>query len=145
MTPPPANTPWWAWLLGLAIVFAVPATMTYLAQKRTRRDLSEIKDQVKNTHETNLREDLDLKFAELGTALGGVKSDLASVRDDIGGLHSETRDLRKDVTGIRTDAREDRRKQRDTEQSLDDHLKDVPRLLDEVLAKHVADCPLRQQ
>lgn len=109
----------------------------------TRLGVDRTLDQVANTHDTNLRDDLDGKFSELGDRLAIVADALGAMREDVGGLHSETRDLRRDVLGIRTDARRDRRKLAEQEKKLDEHLSDVPRIIDELLDRHVGDCPLR--
>lgn len=161
MPTPPDGIPWLAWVMVviiLALIGSTPATITALITRRdTKAELADVKthqaatkdiadrtlEQVQNTHPQNLRDDLDEKFASIETKVDSLAGDVAGVRDDLGGLHSETRDLRKDVTGIRTDARRDRRKLADQEQALDEHLADVPRILDEAFAKHAADCPAR--
>lgn len=135
MTPPPDGTPWWAWLLGLLVAVALPAIAVALIQQGKR--VSAIKEQVQNTHETNLRDDVDA-LSKL------VRDGLQAVRDDVGGLHSETRDLRKDVTGIRDDARHDRRELSRQRQALDQHLADVPKIIDDAFAGHIGDCPIRR-
>lgn len=109
----PAGTPWWAWLIAIVVAVGVPALITWLTQKGTRADLTEIRTQVANTHTTNLREDLDRLSLAVTEGLEKLGTEhqaaVESLRQDIGGLHSETRDLRKDIAGIRADARQDRR------------------------------------
>jgi len=111
------NLPIWAWLLGLLVTSVIgPALVAKVNNRKiraeaasTRDDVAEIRNQVANTHDSNLRDDLDAKFEEMGSKFAAVQSGLEGVREDLGGIHSETRDLRKDVAGIRTDARQDRR------------------------------------
>lgn len=126
-------SPWWAWPLSIAAWVVV----TWLLNRKTRKDVGAIKEQVQNTHSTNFRDDLDAL-----TTL--VREGLQGVRDDVGGLHSETRDLRKDVAGIRDDARHDRRQLAAQRRDLDEHLREVPDLTAKTVAEHIAACPLRQ-
>ncbi len=106
MTPAPAGTPWWAWVLVVLVTAASTAITTWLTGRRTRSDVAVIKDQVANTHESNLRVDID----GLGEKVDRLTTGLAQVRDDVGGVHSEIRDARNDIEGVRTDARRDRRR-----------------------------------
>lgn len=147
MTEPPAGTPWWAWLLGLLIIVGVPALVTWLTQRPMRHTLRQVaadtaatKDQTVNAHSEAEFPNLRDEITEMRTT---ITASLASLREDVGGLHSESRDLRNDVLGIRTDARRDRRKLSEQEKALDDHLADVPRIIDDLLNRHVGDCPLR--
>jgi septal ring factor EnvC (AmiA/AmiB activator) len=131
------DAPWWANLTVLILVLAVvPALSTWVtgrgAKKKvaatqadvatTQVDVAAIREQVENTHTSNLRDDIDNKISSVIEAV-------EQVRDDVGGLHSEVRDTRDDITGIRTDARRDRRLLAEQRQALDEHLSDVPRLV----------------
>lgn len=155
MPPIPDGIPWVVWLVA---AIATPALGTVasiavalITRRDTKRELGDQRaelatirehtsrslDQLENTHTTNLRNDLD--------KLTGIVTDgMAAIRTDVGGLHSETRDLRNDVAGIRADGRHDRRKLAEQEKALDVHLSEVPALVEQVLASHVGDCPLRQ-
>lgn len=159
---PPAGTTAWIWLLAIVGPPTITGIVAIIVALITRRDtkaelavarkhLAETKtgvdetlEQVRNTHTSNLREDLDEKFEAVGVRLDNVASSIADVRTDVGGLHSETRDLRKDVTGIRDDARRDRRKLSAQEKALDDHLAEIPDILERAFAEHSGDCPARQ-
>lgn len=134
-------SPWWAWPLSLAAW----AVLTWLLNRRTRKDVGEIKEQVQNTHSTNLRDDVDALAALVREGLQGVRDGLKDVRDDVGGLHSETRDLRQDVAGIRSDGRHDRRELKAQREAFEEHLADVPKVIAEAVEKHVAACPVRQE
>lgn len=145
----PDSTPWIVWLIAMIavpmITGVVSIVITLITRRDTKADLAEARehltatktsvdqtlDQVQNTHSSNLRADLDEKFAQ--------------VREDIGGLHSETQDLRRDVTGIRTDARRDRRKLSDQEEVLEAHIAEVPTILKCAFAEHSTVCVLRRE
>lgn len=56
MSPAPEGTPWWVWLIAVM----VPAMAAIaVAQIQQRRRVDTVVEQVKNTHDTNLRADLD--------------------------------------------------------------------------------------
>lgn len=92
MTPPPEGTPWWAWLLAVALVVGIPAvtglTVAWV-QRPVRRALAEqketlsraatvsetIRHQVENDHTRNLRDDVDL----LTTAVETVGTQMVKV------------------------------------------------------------------
>ncbi|MFJ2297392.1 hypothetical protein [Oerskovia paurometabola] len=83
MTPPPAGTPWWGWLLAVGLVVGVPALSAVavaLVQRPVRRAMATqaaaleeqqrtlsraaevaetIRHQVQNDHSNNLRDDVD--------------------------------------------------------------------------------------
>lgn len=133
---PPPDTPWWGWLIAVAIPGVVSVVVTLITRRHTKGDIAEIKsvadrsiDQLENTHTTNLRDDLDRLITI-------VSDGQAAIRDDIGGLHSETRDLRQDVEGIRSDNRHDRRRVTAAIKDLEDHLEDAPRIAERAIAEH---------
>lgn len=64
-------------------------------------DAAEARNQTANTHDTNLRDDIDSMRRELG-----------GVKDDIAGVHAELRGVRKDINGLRDDDGEIRRQMR---------------------------------
>ena len=150
MPNPPAATSELTWLVAVVIAqiatAAVSIAVALITRRDTKADLARTQtsvdktlDQVQNTHTQNLREDLDEKFATVGSRLDTVTEHVAGLRDDVGGLHSETRDLRKDVSGIRTDARRSRR-ELDDQRSV---LNDLPVTIERAIADHVAACPVR--
>lgn len=57
--PPPDGITGIEWIIGLTIFLAIPALTTLFTQRKTRRDVASIKSQVENTHESNLRDDID--------------------------------------------------------------------------------------
>ena len=56
MTPPPEGTPWWAWLIGVVLFALIGAIGLLITNHRNLRD---VKHEVKNSHTSNLREDMD--------------------------------------------------------------------------------------
>jgi len=164
VTSPPDGTPWWAWALTVLVLAVVPTAMTWLMQRGTRRQVTAtqaqvaqtnasvgvIREQVQNTHTTNLRDELDglvTQFGRVESAISDLTDGQAAMRDDIGGVHSEIRDVRRDVVGIRTDARRDRRALADQRTALDEHLAEVPGLVEQAVTRaetaHIVACPLR--
>lgn len=71
-------------------------------------DAAEARNQTANTHDTNLRDDIDSMRREIGV----VKDDVGGVKDDIAGVHAELRGVRKDINGLRDDDGEIRRQMR---------------------------------
>lgn len=76
-------------------------------------------DQVKNSHDTNFRDDVDALHQEVRES-----------REDSRSIHAELREMRTDITGLRRDdavARSDldslRRRVRDNEERMHDHLR----------------------
>ena len=54
------DAPWWINVILTVLILAVIPALTWLGNRSTRRDVKEIKAQTNNSHETNLREDVDL-------------------------------------------------------------------------------------
>ena len=72
------------------------------------RDAKEARDQTANTHETNLRDDLDSQHAsvieglkEVILDIRGLRDDHQATRKDIGILHGAIRGVVRDITGLR--------------------------------------------
>lgn len=63
MPPIIPNAPWWANAAVLILAVALPSLVSYLATRAklttTAQDVREVKEQVKNSHSSNLRADLD--------------------------------------------------------------------------------------
>jgi hypothetical protein len=153
------DAPWWANLLVLLLVAAIPAVVAWRGSHRTGRKLDAVavdaaatrsdaaatRSQTENEHADseipNLRD-------ELTATRKGFEEFRDGIREDIGGLRSEVRDLRRDVAGIRTDARRDRRELTAVTDRLDEHLEAVPQIVADAVhraeADHVHACPLRQ-
>ena len=62
-----------------ATIAAVPATLAALAAWRAGRHAKAARTQVENNHQSNLREDLDVKHTDNTTALASIGRTLRSV------------------------------------------------------------------
>ncbi|MGC7238429.1 hypothetical protein RBA42_24595, partial [Mycobacteroides abscessus subsp. abscessus] len=83
------------WELATWIVIA----LVVLVLGIYRKDLRAVLHQVKNSHETNLRDDVDGVGDRLDDVLDRLEEfgrDLRGMRSDIGGLRGELREERKD-------------------------------------------------
>lgn len=87
MTPPPEGTPGWMWLLAVLAVTGIVAVTNFLTNRSQRADLREVKEQVANTHDTNLRHDVD----RLINGVGELIDQGRQTSKDIGGLREEIR------------------------------------------------------
>lgn len=65
--------------------------------KGVGRDAAATRDQVQNTHTTNLREDLDLIRQDISQVHGEVRG----AREDITGLHADDEQQRSDIRALR--------------------------------------------
>jgi len=133
MTPPPEGTPWWAWLIGV-VLFALIGVIGLLITNH--RNLRDVKHEVKNSHASNLREDMDKtqKIAENAATDAKLAAESSHrterlVEDLVKSMrameHSaDRRDLiaTKALTGVRDD--------------LDAHLTEVPVIIDRAFAEH---------
>lgn len=92
---------------GIPAYFKFKSTLAEIG-----KDAREAREQVKNSHDTNLREEGDVRHEEILEAMREVKRDMQGVRDDnqatrkdIGILHGAIRGVVRDITGLReTDA-----------------------------------------
>ena len=137
MTPPPAGTPWWAWLVGLALVVVVPAVITALVQRPVRRTLAEqtstievVRENVQNSHPMGMRDDLDAQFAEVLDAVSEVRSSQRRHDSEISGIRADGRQARSDLSHLGTQldsqASEARLQHLALAKRLDDHLAASP-------------------
>lgn len=68
MPTPPDGIPWLAWALVVLAIAAIGSLPGLAAALVSRRDMGAIKEQVKNTHSRNLREDVDAAVSSASTA-----------------------------------------------------------------------------
>ncbi|MGV8852333.1 MAG: hypothetical protein ACOH1M_07190 [Rhodoglobus sp.] len=61
---------------------------------RTRQHAKVAADQTKNSHETNLRDDLDEKFLDLTVLVRGAVADIGGMKSDIRQIHRDASDDR---------------------------------------------------
>jgi hypothetical protein len=66
--------------IGLVIVAGFSALGVIMGI--TRGHAKAARDQVQNDHPQNFRDDMDGKFKALGTDLGGIRSELRSIRNE---------------------------------------------------------------
>jgi len=147
-TPVVENLPVWVWFCGLLVTSLLgPATVAWINNKKiraeaksTRDDVAEIKEQVKNTHESNLRADMDLTR--------GIATESKEEATEAKESSHRTERLVKDLmTSIRAlEHSMDRRQQQATKdlgevrEDLGSHLKEVPQILEDAFKRHAADC-----
>ena len=145
MPTPPEGMPWWAWAIVVIALAFIAQTPTLIQSRRAMRDVAEVKEQVKNTHETNLRVDLDRVSTTADD--GAAQAKLAAESAHRTERHVE--DLVKSIRAMEHSM--DRRDKlhnaalSEVRTDLDTHLDAIPALTAEALAQHVSDCPLRQQ
>ena len=160
MLTPPDGVPWLVWavvVIVLAAIGSLPATITALVTRRdTKADLADAREsladiqpkitaaaeQVKNTHETNLREDVDKVSASAAdahteAALAKESSHRTErlVQDMLRTLRAIEHDIdRRDKLHAEamTEIRDDQEK---TAASLIQHIDEVPQIVTEALAK----------
>lgn len=150
MPPIDPDAPWWInallILAALLIMSALPAWLTYRATRdklaAVARDTADVKEQVQNTHSTNLRHDLDaLRFdvQTQGEAVHRVERHLEDMAESTRAIeHSLDRRYRIQA--------------KDLEHAIEDRNRAIAALTDEIpgqirdaLREHVADCPLRKE
>lgn len=93
MTPPPEGTPWWAWLLAVILLAVISAASSRLATRPLHREVTQVRTQVQNSHETNLRDDIDEMRKE-------IRAGFEETREDIGGIRSEIRTERRERAAL---------------------------------------------
>lgn len=91
--------------IAVAIIAATASIATAGLGFAQRRHVADVREQVKNSHGTNLRDDID-------RVLDGMELLLESQRQ-----HA------KEIGGLREEMRHERVERRDLEQRLDDHLR----------------------
>jgi hypothetical protein len=91
----------------------ITLAVTELRTWRQNRQISQIKHQVQNSHETNLRDDVDRVLAGVETLVEGQRQ------------HSQ------EISGLREEVRTERLERIDVERRLDDHVRSLTRLAKE--------------
>lgn len=159
---PPAGTPWWAWLVAVLAVAVITGAASVLAAvvaarraiKPTTVSVEAIREQVQNTHSTNLREDLDgmrqaLEEVKAEAAAGARSSSEAARRAE-----RFAEDLAISLRALEHSLdRRDKRHGRELDEvraelvevrdGLADHINEVPGKVEALLAQHGIECPAR--
>lgn len=109
--------------IGVVLAAGIPAYLTFKSKlTEIGEDAAEAREQTKNTHSTNMREELDARH-EL------IIGTLAEVTRDIRGIRRDHLDTRKDIGQLRSEDRAARREAHQLRQDLRDHIKDTEPLL----------------
>lgn len=148
MPPIDPDAPWWInallILAALLLVSALPAWLTYRATRdklaAVAQDTADVKDQVKNTHSTNLRHDLD-----------ALRSDVQTQGEAVHRVERHLEDMAESTRAIEHSLdRRYRIQAKDLEHAIEDGERAIQTLTDEIpgqirdaLKEHVAACPLR--
>ena len=148
MPPIDPDAPWWVNALlivaALLIVSALPAWLTYRATRdklaTVAQDTADVKEQVKNTHSTNLRHDLD-----------ALRSDVQTQGEAVHRVERYLEDMAERTRAIEHSLdRRYRIQAKDLEHAIEDRQRAIQTLTDEIpgqirdaLKEHVAACPLR--
>jgi cell division protein FtsX len=120
----PEGTPWYGWVsvLAVAVLLALSPIFVSMMRKanRTEETVNSVHEQVANTHDTNLRADLD-KVAAAVSALGEPLSEMVKTLQDVktkvevtstavNYLTEDARQSRRDFADLRADRRADSEK-----------------------------------
>lgn len=144
MPTPPDGIPWLAWAIVVVVLALVAQIPVLVQQHRTKRDVQEVKDQVKNTHTTNLRVDLDSVASTAADAAADAKLAAESAHR----VERHVEDLAKSLRAAEHSA--DRRYEmhvaaiEEVRSDLDKHLDAIPELTAAAVDGHVEACPLRR-
>ena len=147
MPPIDPDAPWWVntilLLVAVAASATVPVVVSHMSAKRrqeeTQATLAEVREQVANTHTTNLRADIDL----LGEAIHRMERYLEDTGKTIRSVeHSLDRRTRIQEGALEA-AIEDRK--RAVKLVQDQIPATVRKEIRRSLAGHVTDCPLRTE
>ena len=150
-TPLVETLPVWVWFCGLVVTSLIgPAVVAWINNKKiraeaesTRVDVAEIKEQVKNTHESNLRADMD----ETRGVATESKEEATEAKESSHRTERLVKDLMTSLRAIEHSM--DRRDKLQTKalgevsEDLTAHLKEVPSILEDAFKRHAADCPIR--
>lgn len=96
---------------GVVLAAGIPAYLQFKSKLLDiGDDAAEARKQTENSHQTNLREELDARhelligtLAELTRDLRGIRKDNLDTRKDIGQLRAEDRAARRDTYNLRND------------------------------------------
>lgn len=140
MPPVIPDAPWWA--NGAIIVLSIVAGVltAWLVNRSTRHklaslasDTAEVKEQVKNTHDTNLRHDVDDLKAGLASVIRGQEDTGRYVADIDKSLRAIGHSL----------DRRDRLQTQALAEAIEDRKRETADAIESAVQAHVLDCPLR--
>lgn len=120
-----AHNPWELATWGIIGIVAIVAFWIWTEHRSTRSQIkgvadnvSEVREHVANSHQSNLRDDLD----ETRDAAREAKAESKATRDHVDILIHEIAEWRKDFVGIREELRDDREVHHDDVARLDRRL-----------------------
>lgn len=117
------DAPWWANAVVLLIAVIVPPVVSHYATRAklstTAQDVKEVKEQVKNSHSSNLRADLDT----LSGAAHRTEKYLADLAESLKALE-------------RSLERRYRLTDKRIEEALEDHSRDIAEVREEIKCSH---------
>lgn len=149
MPPAPDGIPWLAWavvVVLLALIGGIPALVTALYTRRDTKHeigkakgvIDEVREQVANSHDTNLRADID----ESKAASRGALDQATLAAESAHRVERHVEDLVRTIRALEHSA--DRRDQiatralTEVREDLDAHLDEIPAILDKAFTDH---CP----
>ena len=123
MPPIIPNAPWWANAAVLVLAVALPSLVSHLATRAklttTAQDVREVKEQVKNSHSSNLRVDLD----KVASSAHRTESYVADLAESMKALE-------------RSLERRYRLTDKRIEEALEDHARDIREVREEIKCCH---------
>ena len=132
----PDDTPWYGWVTLFAVLaLAIFAWLLWSMKRKassTEETVKSVHEQVANTHDTNLREDIDkiqaaldraiAPIVEITTTLQRVETKVEVTASAVEYLSSDARQTRRDIGDLRADRRIDSEKIDRISEQFADHL-----------------------
>lgn len=138
MIPPPEGIPWLAWAIVVVLLALIGGIPAWITARNTKGAIDEVREQVANTHTTNLREDID----ESKSAAAGAMAQATLAAESAHRVERHVEDLVRSIRALEHSA--DRRDQiaskalSEVREDLDAHLEEIPAILDRAFTEH---CP----
>lgn len=132
----PEGTPWYGWVTLFAVVGMViiaPVIISTVKKAgRTEATVNSVHEQVANTHDTNLREDIDkirdavkealAPIAEIQKTVSRIETKAEVTSTAVDYLSSDARQTRRDIADLRAEQRADSQKIDRLGEQFADHL-----------------------
>lgn len=110
----------WVTVIVALLTFVLGPIVTIILSARMSHQVKETREQVTNSHSTNMRVELDERHAALMGELTGIQTTLKDHTRDIGGIREEQRLQRRDMGQLREELAETRSKGSDDHERLID-------------------------
>lgn len=166
MLPIDPDAPWWVNAVITVIVLAgIPGLTLWVGGRKQRADTAATRVELGATRELAQKAADSSAVAEhevrpnSGKSMADVLNRVAksqeaqsrrleALHETTGRLERGQADVAKDVGGIRSELRTERTERVNLSERVDQHLRDVPQVIEQAIAKgeanHVTNCPLRQ-